>query len=47
MPLRDQLGTVPPVTVEYSWRGSFENHGVNRLHAEGFDHAILDDDWLG
>ena len=34
------------MTIEYAWRGSFENHEVNRLHAEGFDHAILNDDWL-
>ena len=34
------------MTIEYASRGSFENHEVNRLHTEGFDHAILNDDWL-
>jgi GNAT superfamily N-acetyltransferase len=29
----------------YEWRGIFDNDEVNRLHAEGFDHAVLDDDW--
>lgn len=33
------------MTIEYSWRGAFENHEVNPLHAEGFGHAVLDDDW--
>ena len=31
--------------VEYSWRGSFSNADVNALHAEGFGHRLLDDDW--
>ena len=34
------------MTIEYAWHGAFENHEVNRLHAEGFGHAILNDDWL-
>ncbi len=29
----------------YEWRGDFENAAVNALHAEGFDHAPLEDDW--
>lgn len=29
------------------WRGEFENHEVNALHAEAFGHRILDDDWVG
>ena len=29
------------------WRGEFENHEVNALHAEAFGHHILDDDWVG
>ncbi len=29
----------------YQWRGAFENEEVNRLHAEGFKHEVLDDDW--
>ena len=32
--------------VEYSWRGQFTNAGVNALHAEGFGHRVLDDDWV-
>ena len=27
--------------------GSFENAEVNALHAEGFGHRVLDDDWRG
>ena len=33
------------MTIEYAWHGAFENHEVNRLHAEGFGHAVLADDW--
>jgi len=29
----------------YQWRGAFANEEVNRLHAEGFKHEVLDDDW--
>jgi GNAT superfamily N-acetyltransferase len=29
----------------YEWRGDFDNAEVNALHAEGFDHKVLDDDW--
>ena len=32
--------------IDYSWRGDFANAELNALHAEGFDHRILDDDWL-
>jgi GNAT superfamily N-acetyltransferase len=35
------------VTITYEWRGSFENAEVNALHAEGFGHRVLDDDWRG
>jgi GNAT superfamily N-acetyltransferase len=31
----------------YHWRGEFENAEVNALHAEGFGHRVLDDDWKG
>ncbi len=31
--------------MEYVWRGRFDNGEVNALHAEGFDHPVLDDDW--
>jgi len=32
--------------VEYTWRGPFTNADLNALHAEGFGHRLLDDDWL-
>jgi GNAT superfamily N-acetyltransferase len=31
--------------VTYAWRGGFTNAEVNALHAEGFGHAMLEDDW--
>ena len=31
--------------VQYAWRGEFANDELNRLHAEAFEHALLDDDW--
>jgi len=31
--------------VGYQWRGRFDNAEVNRLHAEGFEHRVLDVDW--
>jgi N-acetylglutamate synthase-like GNAT family acetyltransferase len=31
--------------IEYEWRGGFGNAEVNALHAEGFGHRVLDDDW--
>ncbi|NUT53158.1 MAG: GNAT family N-acetyltransferase [Saccharothrix sp.] len=33
--------------ISYEWRGTFDNTEVNALHAEGFDHRPLDDDWWG
>jgi GNAT superfamily N-acetyltransferase len=33
--------------IDYGWRGRFDNAEVNGLHAEGFDHRPLDDDWWG
>lgn len=35
------------MNVSYHWRGEFENAEVNALHAEGFGHRVLDDDWRG
>jgi GNAT superfamily N-acetyltransferase len=32
-------------TVE--WRGTFDSGELNVLHAECFDHRLLDDDWWG
>jgi GNAT superfamily N-acetyltransferase len=31
--------------IEYEWRGVFDNAAVNALHAEGFEHRVLDEDW--
>ncbi|SDK00143.1 Acetyltransferase (GNAT) family protein [Nonomuraea maritima] len=33
------------MTVTYEWRGHFDNAAINALHAEGFGHAPLKDDW--
>jgi GNAT superfamily N-acetyltransferase len=33
------------MTVRYEWRGNFENAALNELHAEAFEHRVLDDDW--
>lgn len=29
------------------WRGAFGNDELNALHAECFEHRVLDDDWWG
>ncbi|MBK5565197.1 GNAT family N-acetyltransferase [Ensifer sp. SSB1] len=29
----------------FLWRGDFTNAELNALHAECFEHAVLDDDW--
>jgi GNAT superfamily N-acetyltransferase len=31
--------------ITYKWRGEFDNADLNALHAAGFDHPVLDDDW--
>jgi GNAT superfamily N-acetyltransferase len=33
--------------ITYEWRGPFDNDEVNALHAEGFGHVVLADDWRG
>ncbi|ONI86826.1 GNAT family N-acetyltransferase [Saccharothrix sp. ALI-22-I] len=33
--------------ISYEWRGRFGNPEVNALHAEGFGHRPLEDDWWG
>ena len=33
--------------IGYEWRGRFSNAEVNALHAEGFEHRLLEDDWWG
>ncbi len=36
------------MAITYEWRGAFTNPELNALHAEGFDHPVLDDDdWVG
>jgi hypothetical protein len=31
--------------ITYEWRGTFGNTELNALHAEGFGHKVLEDDW--
>lgn len=33
------------VNINYEWRGDFDNAELNALHAEGFAHDLLADDW--
>ncbi|MDP8956982.1 MAG: GNAT family N-acetyltransferase [Actinomycetota bacterium] len=33
------------MTLNYEWCGEFQNAELNRLHAECFDHRVLNDDW--
>ena len=33
------------VMIGYEWRGEFDNSDLNILHAEGFEHRVLDFDW--
>ena len=33
--------------IDYSWRGTFTNAELNDLHAEGFGHRLLNEDWQG
>jgi GNAT superfamily N-acetyltransferase len=35
------------VTIDYAWRGEFDNAELNALHAEGFEGPMRDDDWVG
>lgn len=35
------------MSVELAWRGSVANAELNALHAEGFCHSLLDEDWEG
>jgi GNAT superfamily N-acetyltransferase len=35
------------MAIAYTWRGDIRNPELNALHAEGFDHRLLDDDWRG
>jgi GNAT superfamily N-acetyltransferase len=31
--------------ITYEWRGHFSNAAVNAMHARGFGHRVLADDW--
>ena len=31
--------------VTYEWRGEIDNAALNALHAEAFEHRVLDEDW--
>jgi GNAT superfamily N-acetyltransferase len=31
--------------IAYEWRDRFDNAEVNGLHAEGFEHEVLTEDW--
>jgi GNAT superfamily N-acetyltransferase len=33
------------MAISYEWRGAFDNAELNALHAEGFEHRVLEDDW--
>jgi GNAT superfamily N-acetyltransferase len=33
------------VRFRLEWRGAFDNGALNELHAEAFEHRVLDDDW--
>jgi GNAT superfamily N-acetyltransferase len=35
----------PPRPLAYEWRGRFDNDEVDALHAQGFAHEPLRDDW--
>jgi ribosomal protein S18 acetylase RimI-like enzyme len=35
------------VRYRLEWRGAFDNQALNDLHAEAFEHEVLDVDWLG
>lgn len=39
------LAQVGASAAVIEWRGVFENHEVNTLHAECFEHRLFDDDW--
>jgi len=33
------------MTFSLRWRAALDNHAVNRLHADAFNHEPFDDDW--
>lgn len=42
---RAAAGPYGDTVISYQWRGGFTNAEVQALHAEGFGHDVLDDDW--
>ena len=34
------------MAARFEWRGEFSNEALNRLHAEAFEHQVLEHDWL-
>ena len=38
-------GPIEPDPIEYAWRGEFTDLELNTLHAEGFEHVLIPDDW--
>lgn len=34
------------MTIEFEWRGAFDNGDFHVLHAEAFETRIFDDDWV-
>jgi GNAT superfamily N-acetyltransferase len=41
-----QVHVGPLENITYEWRGPFTDDEVNALHAEAFQHRVLDDDWV-
>ena len=39
------MSTAPEDDVVCRWRGNFQNEEVNQLHAEAFEHPLLEIDW--
>jgi len=35
------------VAITFHWRGDFDSAEVNDLHAQAFEHRLLEDDWQG
>lgn len=33
-------------SLAFEWRGGVTNDEINALHAEAFEHQVVDDDWL-
>ena len=42
---KENSTTLRAMDITYRWRADVNNSDVNALHAEGFDHRVLDDDW--